>query len=642
MKDLRAVSLVKCRGCAYRMALCALAAAIIFASLPKDSYSQQIEGSGLPCNCVIFRFDDIQDDFVQPAQLAVMDLFLLKNQSLSLGLIMGRLGDNDMIVDKILEGSSRGIFELSNHSWTHENHSTLTKAEQLNSIQQANDKMAEMFGDRSDVFIAPYNRFNSETLDVMKEVGMKIISSETDLDKYPYFLSSGDTSQDPSEDEEEKVHHIPATTAFRTKEDAEPGSIKEFTKVPVEQIMREIDSSIASYGYAVVMMHPQDFVRIEEGRYTKIPDERELVDLARLMDLVQAKGYQISTFSHLAGLSDRHYEGSSRFGMTYGRDTPLNVFTLGNSPAGVAINSATGMIFVTNSKSDTVSVIDGSTRTVLQQIRVGGAPFGIAVNQNTNTVYVANWLSDSVSIIDGSTLRVVGNLPVGGAPFGIAVNQNTNTVYVANWLSDSVSIVDGSTHKVIDSIRIGGKALALAVNPATNFLYAVFPKSLAVVNLEGKSLSASIEFDDKADRVAVSPATNTVYVTHAGSDSVSVIDGSTNSVIKKIAVGDVPVGIAVDPVAGHVFVANSEENTISVIDDKSHAVVLTLQVGENPVSIDVNTATAAAYVANINSHSVSILDSRIVTVPEFPTFVVMLAVGFTILFFMQFTRKLKH
>lgn len=600
MKDLRAVSLVKCRGCAYRMALCALAAAIIFASLPKDSYSQQIEGSGLPCNCVIFRFDDIQDDFVQPAQLAVMDLFLLKNQSLSLGLIMGRLGDNDMIVDKILEGSSRGIFELSNHSWTHENHSTLTKAEQLNSIQQANDKMAEMFGDRSDVFIAPYNRFNSETLDVMKEVGMKIISSETDLDKYPYFLSSGDTSQDPSEDEEEKVHHIPATTAFRTKEDAEPGSIKEFTKVPVEQIMREIDSSIASYGYAVVMMHPQDFVRIEEGRYTKIPDERELVDLARLMDLVQAKGYQISTFSHLAGLSDRHYEGSSRFGMTYGRDTPLNVFTLGNSPAGVAINSATGMIFVTNSKSDTVSVIDGLTRTVLQQIRVGGAPFGIAVN------------------------------------------QNTNTVYVANWLSDSVSIVDGSTHKVIDSIRIGGKALALAVNPATNFLYAVFPKSLAVVNLEGKSLSASIEFDDKADRVAVSPATNTVYVTHAGSDSVSVIDGSTNSVIKKIAVGDVPVGIAVDPVAGHVFVANSEENTISVIDDKSHAVVLTLQVGENPVSIDVNTATAAAYVANINSHSVSILDSRIVTVPEFPTFVVMLAVGFTILFFMQFTRKLKH
>ncbi len=600
MKDLRAVSLVKCRGCAYRMALCALAAAIIFASLPKDSYSQQIEGSGLPCNCVIFRFDDIQDDFVQPAQLAVMDLFLLKNQSLSLGLIMGRLGDNDMIVDKILEGSSRGIFELSNHSWTHENHSTLTKAEQLNSIQQANDKMAEMFGDRSDVFIVPYNRFNSETLDVMKEVGMKIISSETDLDKYPYFLSSGDTSQDPSEDEEEKVHHIPATTAFRTKEDAEPGSIKEFTKVPVEQIMREIDSSIASYGYAVVMMHPQDFVRIEEGRYTKIPDERELVDLARLMDLVQAKGYQISTFSHLAGLSDRHYEGSSRFGMTYGRDTPLNVFTLGNSPAGVAINSATGMIFVTNSKSDTVSVIDGLTRTVLQQIRVGGAPFGIAVN------------------------------------------QNTNTVYVANWLSDSVSIVDGSTHKVIDSIRIGGKALALAVNPATNFLYAVFPKSLAVVNLEGKSLSASIEFDDKADRVAVSPATNTVYVTHAGSDSVSVIDGSTNSVIKKIAVGDVPVGIAVDPVAGHVFVANSEENTISVIDDKSHAVVLTLQVGENPVSIDVNTATAAAYVANINSHSVSILDSRIVTVPEFPTFVVMLAVGFTILFFMQFTRKLKH
>jgi hypothetical protein len=42
-----------------------------------------------------------------------MDLFISKNQSLSLGLIMNKIGNDTRIIEKIMEGTQRGSFELA-------------------------------------------------------------------------------------------------------------------------------------------------------------------------------------------------------------------------------------------------------------------------------------------------------------------------------------------------------------------------------------------------------------------------------------------------------------------------------------------------------------------------------------------------
>jgi YVTN family beta-propeller protein len=75
-------------------------------------------------------------------------------------------------------------------------------------------------------------------------------------------------------------------------------------------------------------------------------------------------------------------------------------------------------------------------------IPVGKYPYGIAVNPNTNTIYVANTNSNTVSVIDGKTNKVTSNLTVGMFPSGIAVNPNSGIVYVADQGSNSVSVID--------------------------------------------------------------------------------------------------------------------------------------------------------------------------------------------------------
>ena len=54
--------------------------------------------------------------------------------------------------------------------------------------------------------------------------------------------------------------------------------------------------------------------------------------------------------------------------------------------------------YITNNGSDTVSVIDTATNTVVDTVAVGANPFGVAVHPDGNTVYVANNQDATVSV----------------------------------------------------------------------------------------------------------------------------------------------------------------------------------------------------------------------------------------------------
>jgi YVTN family beta-propeller protein len=107
--------------------------------------------------------------------------------------------------------------------------------------------------------------------------------------------------------------------------------------------------------------------------------------------------------------------------------------------------AALAQTYIANISSDTVSVIsDGSTVTV----DVGRGPIGLAVTPDGDFVYVANSGSNNVSVIDTKTNMVAHTVDVGMAPFGAAVTLNGDFVYITNSGSNNVSVIDVSTNKV--------------------------------------------------------------------------------------------------------------------------------------------------------------------------------------------------
>ncbi|MGB8035854.1 MAG: polysaccharide deacetylase family protein, partial [Nitrososphaeraceae archaeon] len=121
--------------------------------------------------------DDIQDFWIEQGQIAPMNLFISKNQSLSLGLIMHNIGNDSKIIDKVGEGYHKGLFELALHGWDHIDYSKLTEQEQQYSLQKANEKMKHLFGSTSNIFIPPNDPFNNDTLKAMSRLGIQILSS---------------------------------------------------------------------------------------------------------------------------------------------------------------------------------------------------------------------------------------------------------------------------------------------------------------------------------------------------------------------------------------------------------------------------------------------------------------------------------
>src|SRR5579871_4280259 len=94
----------------------------------------------------------------------------------------------------------------------------------------------------------------------------------------------------------------------------------------------------------------------------------------------------------------------------------------------------------------TVPVTDATSNPrVVAAIGLGNSPFGVAVDPVTNTLYVANTISNTVSVIDGATNSTLKWIKVLG-PTAVAVNPTTDTVYVAMQNGGNLTVINGATN----------------------------------------------------------------------------------------------------------------------------------------------------------------------------------------------------
>jgi peptidoglycan/xylan/chitin deacetylase (PgdA/CDA1 family) len=248
------------------------------------------------CNCVVFRMDDIQDYWLKSAQLAIMNQFMSDNRSLTLGIIMNDTGNDTEIVNKVKEGRESGLFELAVHGWNHTDYTKLSEDEQRKSLEDSNKKMTELFGNGSEIFIPPLNAFNDYTINAVQQANMTILDANSS--SFDELQLNGDNEsgtlsslQTPSKD----FFYIPSTISFKDYYQDQP------LKNSVQDIFNNVTQSISTNGYAVIIIHPQDFVKLQNGTLTETLDENETNDLSRLIDLILSNNIRLGSLSEVAG-----------------------------------------------------------------------------------------------------------------------------------------------------------------------------------------------------------------------------------------------------------------------------------------------------------------------------------------------------
>ena len=137
-------------------------------------------------------------------------------------------------------------------------------------------------------------------------------------------------------------------------------------------------------------------------------------------------------------------------------------------------------------------------------------------------------------------------------------------------------------------------------------------------------VTATINVGIDASGVAVSPDGTKAYVANPTSNTVSVINTTTNNVDATITVGTEPYGVAVSPDGTTAYVTNSLDDTVSVIDTATNAIKAGFSAG---ITVGASPKGAAAfspdgttaYVANFSSNTVSVIDTDTHTLNAKPT-----------------------
>ena len=172
-------------------------------------------------------------------------------------------------------------------------------------------------------------------------------------------------------------------------------------------------------------------------------------------------------------------------------------------------------------------------------------------------------------------------------------------------------------YDVTATITVGSKPRGVAVSPdgTTAYVANSFSNTVSVINTTTNTVTTTITVGTLPRGVAVSPDGTTLYVTNWDDADVSVIDTATNATkqVGGVAVPDIAVGngasaVAVSPDGLLIYVTAFSSDDIRVIDTSSYAVTKTISLGDGPRSVSISPDGTAAYVAIFRDDNVKVIE----------------------------------
>jgi len=218
----------------------------------------------ISCNCISFRLDDIQDFWLADTQIEIIELFEEKNIPLSVGVVGGLIGTDNKITSILKKNIKSGNIEIANHSWNNDVVITVDDITQEKYIVDTNKIIYKVFGVTPTLFIPPENLYNDKTIEILKRNGFTYISSHI---------------------EENNFESIDDDLFFSTPSITETAALLEGDwKLNNKKYIKEkVIQSVKDKGYAIIMMHPQEFSLNEQGNYD-IPNKKSILELSLLLD----------------------------------------------------------------------------------------------------------------------------------------------------------------------------------------------------------------------------------------------------------------------------------------------------------------------------------------------------------------------
>ena len=259
----------------------------------------------------------------------------------------------------------------------------------------------------------------------------------------------------------------------------------------------------------------------------------------------------------------------------YAADRPNNL-----SPVA---RRARPLIYVPNSMSNTVDVIDPATGRIIEHFAVGTLPQHVVPAWDMKTLYVTNDRGNTLTPIDPVTGKPGRDIPVED-PYNMYFTPDGKHAIVVAERLHHLDFRDPHTfamQKSLDVPCVGVDHMDFSADGSYLIASCEFSGQLLKVDLKTESVAAVMALHGGASKpqdVKLSPNGRVFYVADRERGGVYTIDGKTFTATDFIPTGRDAHGLYVTRDSKHLIVTNRGAGTISLIDFATNTIAKTLQI----------------------------------------------------------------
>lgn len=291
-------------------------------------------------------------------------------------------------------------------------------------------------------------------------------------------------------------------------------------------------------------------------------------------------------------------------------------------------------VYVTNERSNHLSVIEGDTLAVIATWPVGKRPRGVHVPPDGRWLYVAvsgsprlgpgvdpergksvpsDKSADGIAIIDVRTGKVVRKVAVGSDPEEFAISADGKTLYVSNEDEAQASAWDIASGQKLFSAQVSAEPEGVALHPNRPEVYVTCEALGDVFVLDSRTGASRgvVRVGDARDRSRFRDG-GWAYVPVEGKAELAIIDAGTHRLTRTISIpgpGVLPMAVALSADGSELFVSTGRGNSVDVIDHVQSAVAASIPVGTRVWGIRLSPNGEAFFTANGASDDVSVVDT---------------------------------
>ncbi len=227
-------------------------------------------------------------------------------------------------------------------------------------------------------------------------------------------------------------------------------------------------------------------------------------------------------------------------------------------------------VYVPNSDSNTVDVIDPATYKIIDHFAVGHQPQHVVPSWDLKHLWILNDLGDSVTHLDPATGKKGETIPVKD-PYNMYFTPDGKFAIVVAEAQARLNFSDPDTLKLIDSVKVPCKGVDhMDFTSDGRFLIASceFSATLVKVDVAAHKLVGTLMLEEGGmpQDVKVSPDGKTFYVADMHANGIYMIEPDSFKRVGFLPTGKGTHGLYVSRDSKSMYVSNRLEGSVSVID----------------------------------------------------------------------------